>query len=258
MSATPNYELAGELKIGQVGIANLRIQTLDIAKLQAEMADRVKRAPNLFGHAAIVLDFGALSEVPTVAQAQQLIDALRSAGTLPVAVAYGSSATEQLARALNLPILAKFRESFDPSRAGTAAATAAAAPAPAPAPAPAAPAPAPAAPSNDQPGQIHAAPIRSGQQIYAAGKDLTVLTSVGAGAEVISDGSIHIYGPLRGRAIAGAQGNENARIFCREFDAQLVSIAGNYKVLEEVPQDMLGRPVQIWLQDGQLKFAVIE
>lgn len=256
MSATPNYELAGELKIGQVGIANLRIQTLDIARLQAEMDDRVKRAPNLFGHAAIVLDLGALSEVPTVAQAQQLIDALRAAGTLPVAVAYGSSATEQLARALNLPILAKFRESFDPSRAGGAA-TAASAPVPAAAPA-AAPAPAPAAPSNDQPGQIHATPIRSGQQIYAAGKDLTVLTSVGAGAEVISDGSIHIYGPLRGRAIAGAQGNENARIFCREFDAELVSIAGNYKVLEEVPQDMRGRPVQIWLQDGQLKFAVIE
>lgn len=256
MSATPNYELAGELKIGQVGIANLRIQTLDIARLQAEMDDRVKRAPNLFGHAAIVLDFGALSEVPTVAQAQQLIDALRAAGTLPVAVAYGSSATEQLARALNLPILAKFRESFDPSRAGGAA-TAASAPVLAAAPA-AAPAPAPAAPSNDQPGQIHATPIRSGQQIYAAGKDLTVLTSVGAGAEVISDGSIHIYGPLRGRAIAGAQGNENARIFCREFDAELVSIAGNYKVLEEVPQDMRGRPVQIWLQDGQLKFAVIE
>lgn len=256
MSATPNYELAGELKIGQVGIANLRIQTLDIARLQAEMDDRVKRAPNLFGHAAIVLDFGALSEVPTVAQAQQLIDALRAAGTLPVAVAYGSSATEQLARALNLPILAKFRESFDPSRAGGAA-TAASAPVPAAAPA-AAPAPAPAVPSNDQPGQIHATPIRSGQQIYAAGKDLTVLTSVGAGAEVISDGSIHIYGPLRGRAIAGAQGNENARIFCREFDAELVSIAGNYKVLEEVPQDMRGRPVQIWLQDGQLKFAVIE
>ena len=256
MSATPNYELAGELKIGQVGIANLRIQTLDIARLQAEMDDRVKRAPNLFGHAAIVLDFGALSEVPTVAQAQQLIDALRAAGTLPVAVAYGSSATEQLARALNLPILAKFRESFDPSRAGGAA-TAASAPVPAVAPE-AAPAPAPAVPSNDQPGQIHATPIRSGQQIYAAGKDLTVLTSVGAGAEVISDGSIHIYGPLRGRAIAGAQGNENARIFCREFDAELVSIAGNYKVLEEVPQDMRGRPVQIWLQDGQLKFAVIE
>lgn len=256
MSATPNYELAGELKIGQVGIANLRIQTLDIARLQAEMDDRVKRAPNLFGHAAIVLDFGALSEVPTVAQAQQLIDALRAAGTLPVAVAYGSSATEQLARALNLPILAKFRESFDPSRAGGAA-TAASAPVPAAATA-AAPAPAPAVPSNDQPGQIHATPIRSGQQIYAAGKDLTVLTSVGAGAEVISDGSIHIYGPLRGRAIAGAQGNENARIFCREFDAELVSIAGNYKVLEEVPQDMRGRPVQIWLQDGQLKFAVIE
>ena len=66
-------------------------------------------------------------------------------------------------------------------------------------------------------------PVRSGQQVYADNRDLTVLTTVGAGAEVIADGSIHIYGALRGRALAGAQGNEKARIFCREFHAELVA-----------------------------------
>jgi septum site-determining protein MinC len=105
---------------------------------------------------------------------------------------------------------------------------------------------------------IHAALVRSGQQIYADQRDLTVLTGVGAGAEVIADGSVHIYGPLRGRALAGAQGNEQARIFCREFHAELVAIAGHYKVLEDIPAELRGKAVQVWLQDGQLHLAALD
>src|SRR3546814_13352445 len=86
-------------------------------------------------------------------------------------------------------------------------------------------------------GLIQATPVRSGQQVYADNRDLTVLTTVGAGAEVIADGSVHIYGALRGRALAGAQGNEKARIFCRAFHAELVAIAGNYKVLEDITKE---------------------
>ncbi|KAB8182388.1 septum site-determining protein MinC, partial [Lysobacter maris] len=98
----------------------------------------------------------------------------------------------------------------------------------------------------------------SGQQVYADNRDLTVLTSVGAGAEVIADGSVHIYGPLRGRALAGAQGNEKARIFCREFHAELVAIAGHYRVLEDIPSDLRGKAVQVWLEDQQLKIAALD
>jgi septum site-determining protein MinC len=98
-------------------------------------------------------------------------------------------------------------------------------------------------------------PVRSGQQLYAENRDLTVLSTVGAGAEVIADGSIHIYGTLRGRALAGAQGNTDARIFCREFHAELVAIAGHYQVLDDIPRELRGKPVQIWLEQGQLKFA---
>ena len=105
---------------------------------------------------------------------------------------------------------------------------------------------------------VHATPVRSGQQIYADNRDLTVLTTVGAGAEVIADGSVHIYGPLRGRALAGAQGNEQARIFCREFHAELVAIAGHYKVLEDVPKHLRGKAVQVWLEDGQINIAALD
>jgi len=105
---------------------------------------------------------------------------------------------------------------------------------------------------------MHNAPVRSGQQVYAEARDLTVLATVGAGAEVIADGSIHVYGALRGRALAGAQGNEQARIFCRAFHAELVAVAGHYKVLEEVPKELRGRAVQVWLEQDQLRIAALD
>jgi len=105
---------------------------------------------------------------------------------------------------------------------------------------------------------VQAAPVRSGQQLYAENRDLTVLSQVGAGAEVIADGSIHIYGPLRGRALAGAQGNAKARIFCRAFHAELVAVAGHYKVLEDIPKELHGKAVQVWLDNDELKIAALD
>ncbi|KAB8180348.1 septum site-determining protein MinC, partial [Lysobacter maris] len=89
--AMGDYEQAGELKIGQVGIANLRIRTLDVDRLIEEMRQRVQRAPRLFARAAVVIDFGGLSQVPDVATARALLDGLREAGVLPVALAYGTT-----------------------------------------------------------------------------------------------------------------------------------------------------------------------
>ena len=251
MSLAMDYAQAGELKFGQVGIANLRVRTLDVAQLAAEMRDRVQRAPNLFDRAAVVLDFGGLSAAPSLADARALVDGLRAAGVLPVALAYGTREIDALARELGLPLLAKFRAQYERA---DAAAPAPAAPARAPEPAPAAK-PVQAAAG---PGLMQSAPVRSGQQVYAENRDLTVLSAVGAGAEVIADGSIHIYGALRGRALAGAQGNEDARIFCREFHAELVAVAGHYKVLEDIPKELRGKPVQVWLEKGQLKLAALD
>ena len=85
-----------------------------------------------------------------------------------------------------------------------------------------------------------------------------MLATVGAGAEVLADGSIHIYGALRGRALAGARGNEGARIFCREFHAELVAVAGHYKVMEDIPAELRGKAVQVWLEHGQIKLAALD
>ncbi len=145
-----------------------------------------------------------------------------------------------------MPLLAKFRAQYERIDGG----------APAAAPAPVSPPPPPPAPAaRPQPGRMQKTAVRSGQQLYAENCDLTVVATVGAGAEVISDGSIHIYGSLRGRALAGAQGNTEARIFCRDFHAELVAIAGHYKVLDDIPKELRGKAVQVWLEQDQIKIA---
>ncbi len=259
VQAVPDYEQAGELKIGQVGIANLRVRTLDVARLAAEMEGRVRSAPKLFERAAVILDFGGLADCPDAGAVDALVRGLREAGVMPVGIAYGTTEIEALSRAVGLPLLAKFRASYESAAAAPVGATpvgAASAATAEPAKpqekaiaAKAAPTPATA---DGGPGMMQFAPVRSGQQVYAQNRDLTVCAMVGAGAEVIADGSIHIYGALRGRALAGASGQENARIFCREFNAELVAVAGTYKVLEEVPKHLIGKPVQVRLDNGKL------
>jgi len=250
MSAV-HLELAGELKVGQVGIANLRVRTLDIPKLAQEMRERVARAPKLFGRAALIVDFGALPSLPDAKTAQALLEALRETDVLPVGLAWGSPDNERLAVELGLPLLAKFRAQYGQVESSTAPI---APPSETPVPA----APASATSSASQPGMIQTTPVRSGQQVYAEQRDLTVLASVGAGAEVIADGSIHIYGPLRGRALAGANGYTKARIFCSSFQAQLVAVAGQYKTLDEIPNELHGKPVHIWLEGGDLRIELLE
>lgn len=98
--------------------------------------------------------------------------------------------------------------------------------------------------------------VRSGQRIYAKG-DLTIVGAVSAGAEVIADGNIHIYGTLRGRAIAGAQGDEKCQIFCQKLDAELIAIAGNYKQLEETDEAYRDKPVQISWDNKKIRFFTL-
>jgi len=100
--------------------------------------------------------------------------------------------------------------------------------------------------------KIISTPVRSGQQIYAKDSDLIILSQVGQGAEVIADGNIHIYGTLRGRAIAGASGNKEARIFCQSLQAELISIAGIYQVSDDLPADRIGQSSQIELKENHL------
>ena len=100
--------------------------------------------------------------------------------------------------------------------------------------------------------------IRSGQSVVFERGDVTVLGSVASGAEVMAGGSVHIYGTLRGRAIAGLAGNSAARIFCRRLQAELVAIDGVYQTADDMPDGMIGKPVQAWLDGEQMKIAALD
>jgi septum site-determining protein MinC len=97
--------------------------------------------------------------------------------------------------------------------------------------------------------------VRSGQSIVFPEGDLTIVGSVSSGAEVVAGGSIHIYGALRGRAVAGSRGNSQARIFCRELEAELLAIDGYYKTADDFAPDVLGRASHAWLEGGAIRVA---
>ena len=100
--------------------------------------------------------------------------------------------------------------------------------------------------------------MRSGQQIYARDRDLVVTSAVANGAEVIADGSIHIYGTLRGRAMAGSMGDAKARIFCSRNEAELLAIDGYYQTAESMDASLRGRPVQVWLDGPGLNIEALD
>ena len=245
---------ACDLRFGQVGMACVRVRRVDAAALCDELERRVRAAPQMFSRAAVVLDLSHLLDLPDDGTVDALLEAVRSAGMLPVGLAYGTSETEALAKRMGLPLIAKFRAAYEPANGSPAAAE----PAPRteqPASVQREPILSAPAPGSMQGAQHHTGSVRSGQQIYARDRDLIVTGAIANGAEVIADGNIHIYGGLRGRAMAGAQGDEKARIFVSDFRAELVAIAGHYRVFEQIPDNLEGQSVQCWLEGEKLLIA---
>jgi septum site-determining protein MinC len=239
---------AADLRFGQVGIANVRVRSNDPAALRAAIEVRVHEAPALFERAPVVVDLSFLSPQPGDDAVRALLDAVRGAGMLPVGLAYGDDATDELSRRLGLPLIAKFRAQYE--RAERAASNDEAAPR-----VEASTQAAPPVIAEPVTALQHHQPVRTGQQVYAQGCDLVVVGAVANGAEVLADGNIHVYGALRGRAFGGALGDKHARIFCGEFRAEIVSIAGHYRVFEELPKEYAGKAVQIRLEQDKLQIT---
>lgn len=128
---------------------------------------------------------------------------------------------------------------------------------PASAAADAGPAPMVSAPARPPSSMVVSQPVRSGQSLYHADGDVTIVGSVASGSEVVAGGSIHIYGALRGRAMAGTMGNSMARIFCRKLEAELIAIDGFYMTSEDLEPTLRGKAVQIWLEGETIKVAAV-
>jgi len=242
-----------DLKSASLPVVAVVLKTTDAAQFAADLADRVADAPGFFDDDPVLIDLAAVKDAEDTIDFAALVAALRSHSTLPVAVRGGSAAQMEAARAAGLAAA--------PDAAPVRVAEAAPA----------------AAPEVREvirevevvrevqvevqvevpvagPGTVVIdKPLRSGQQVYARGADLVVMAVVSFGAEVIADGNIHVYAPLRGRAIAGARGNTEARIFSTCMEPQLVSIAGIYRTIETaLPDEVAGRPAQVRLEGEKL------
>jgi septum site-determining protein MinC len=260
-----------ELRSGSVDTLLFVVKTTDLDAMRAELTRRFEATPEFFANDVVAIDVRRLAENERVplADIAQLLDSVRMRPVGVVANAQQAWAAESA-----LPLLeARDRRGASAKSADEEAANAAAT-APATTAATATPAadlfsaadgtpattaavePAPAAEpvrlATSSQTMVVDKPLRSGQRIYAKG-DLVVLGLVSYGAEVIAEGNIHIYAPLRGRALAGVQGNHDARIFCTCLEPELISIAGIYRTTENpLPADVLGKPVQIWLEEEKL------
>lgn len=227
-----------DLKSASLPVVAVVLKTTDTAQFAAELAERVSDAPGFFDNDPVLIDLGPVRESEDAIDFAAIMDLLRSHSTLPVAVRGGNPGQMEAARQAGLSIAPdvppvrteaphEVREVIREVEVVREVAVAG-------------------------PGTLVIdKPLRSGQQVYARGGDLVVTAMVSFGAEVIADGSIHVYAPLRGRAIAGARGNTEARIFSTCMEPQLVSIAGIYRTFEsDLPETVAGKPAQVSL-DGE-------
>jgi len=236
MSSPPSSSTgsAFALRSAKLTTVALLLETADPGALAAALEAQATDAAPLFENDPVIVDLAKLREADELLAWDELLPLLRRHGMVPVAVRGGSEAQMEAAHAAGL---------IDAPEGLPAAAPAAASSTPTADPAPVAP--------LLVPPMIVDRPLRSGQQVYARGTDLIMLGLVSHGAEVIADGHIHVYAPLRGRAIAGARGNPLARIFTTCLEAQLLSIAGTYRTTEmPLPDTVLARPAQVRL-DGE-------
>jgi septum site-determining protein MinC len=221
---------AFDLKAGQFLMPTLVVRDSDAAELERFLAGQVSRLPAFFDQAPIVIDLSGLQNRHELDSFPMIVGMLRGHGMIPVGVRGASAEQRAQAQALELAVMPNVRK---PQKPAASAATDAAAP--------------------NRP-MIVEAPVRSGQRVYARGADLILLAGVGSGAEVMADGHVHVYGTLRGRAMAGVSGDTGACIFCRGLEAELVSIAGFYRVSENLDEEHVGRAVQVSLSGDRLAF----
>ncbi|MEZ0307353.1 MAG: septum site-determining protein MinC [Ramlibacter sp.] len=223
-----------EIKSANLPLVALLLKSTDLAALATELAARFGDIPDFFDHDPMVLDLSPLREQQDAAiDFDALTKLLRGYRVMPVAARGGSEAQMEAARKAGL---APAAEAWMPDQVRHDKAT---------------DVPAPVAEPPPTTALVIDKPLRSGQQVYARGRDLVVLSMVNPGAEVIADGHIHVYAPLRGKAIAGARGNTEARIISLCLEAELISIAGVYRTSEvPLPKEVLSKPTQVRLVGG--------
>lgn len=246
-----NKNSAVELKGSVFTLPILVLKSNDLPAIEQELASHLATAMKFFENAPVVIDLKNLQPENSELDFSGMLKILSQHQVIPVGVRNGSPQQNALAVSAGLAVLKggslqKIMEEESSAKAQTETTTAEV-----------------KSPQTDTPQHrktkvIHQ-PVRSGTQVYAAGSDLIVMAPVNAGAEIIADGNIHVYSTLRGRALAGVRGDVNARIFCHSLEAELLAIAGNFRVFEDGPvAEFKSKPVQVYLEGEQLIIAPLK
>lgn len=222
LNSRQNIRVPFELKGSLFTFTVLHLFNLDQEIIEQHLLEKTKQAPGFFNNTPVILDLEYLSSEQHInIDFKNLYCLLRKYGLIPVGIRNSNPAYVKAAMLAGIPVIAGKRPIHDSDRGHLR-------------------------------NLVYKQPVRSGQEIYAPGGDLIVLGTVSPGADIIADGNIHIYGALRGRALAGVQGDKKAYIFCRSLEAELVSITGHYRVYEQIDVTNLNKSVQIYLQQDQL------
>lgn len=264
-------EPAFKIKNANLPLLVLHINTTDMERLKSQLETRLVQAPDFFSNMPMALGLAAIADTGITPNFADLVAFMSNHGMRATGVVGGSLEQREAAVQAGLGL-------FPETTARPAAQAAAAPDASAESQNPLQPelpgmeavvresdkhstasdietpqADNPETALTHRPTLVIDKPVRTGQRIYAEGADLVVLAMVNAGAEIIADGDIHIYAPLRGKAIAGAQGNQGARIFAQRLEAELISIAGCFQVFEDgIPENVRGKPAQVHLEGSRL------
>lgn len=242
MTAVVEEKTAIEFKGRMLMMTVLQLKNLDANVLHQQVSQRLEDAAQWLQEAPVVIDVSPdLDSDPVALMAA--VDTLRSLGVNLVALARSENIDADTASMLGLGTLSLAGGRDVPRRTEPAPAksddTATSSPAP-----------------QHAETMVIDQPVRSGQQVYSRG-DLIVLAPVSTGAEIMADGNIHVYSNLRGRALAGVRGDTSARIFCQQLNAELVSIAGHYRVAEDLPESYRNRPVHLYMQGEAMHFTAL-
>ena len=242
MTAVVEEKTAIEFKGRMLMMTVLQLKNLDANVLHQQVSQRLEDAAQWLQEAPVVIDVSPELDSDPVAL-MAAVDTLRSLGVNLVALARSENIDADTASMLGLGTLSLAGGRDVPRRAE-----------PAPATDDIAAEGKPAAQQVET--MVIDQPVRSGQQVYSRG-DLIVLAPVSTGAEIMADGNIHVYSNLRGRALAGVRGDTSARIFCQQLNAELVSIAGHYRVAEDLPESYRNRPVHLYMQGEAMHFTAL-
>lgn len=226
----PAFQLKGSL----FTLTALQLLSLDEHHIRSQLQNQMQQSSTFFRHAPIIIELQKVSESKEPINFAALIQLLREFELIPVGVRGGSETQTAAAVAAGLAQLINTKAANKETQTAKKQA------------------------GLHGKSKLITQPVRSGQQVYAKGGDLVVTAPVSAGAELLADGHIHVYGPLRGRALAGVSGDKTARIFCRSLAAELVSIAGHYWVSEDLKVPLDRREwVQIYLEEERLRLGLL-